>query len=202
MELYRLFIACELPADIKAELERIQARLRQAKLPVSWVAPAAMHLTLRFLGDTGVAQIPDIERAIHAGLTPYRAMTLQLSGAGAFPNDRRPSVVWVGVGGAAAALQRAQAAIEAALGRLGIAPDPKPFHPHLTLGRLRRDADRQQQQRLADTIRALFPPAPLEWSVERVVLFRSELRREGPVYTEIDAFSLSQNSEDRIQESG
>jgi RNA 2',3'-cyclic 3'-phosphodiesterase len=185
MERYRMFIAGELPAHIKSELVGVQTRLRQANLPVSWVAPAAMHLTLRFLGDTDAALIPDIERAIRAGLAQYHTITLQLGGAGGFPNDRRPSVVWAGVGGAVTALQRTQAAIEAALGSLGTAPDPKPFHPHLTLGRLRRGADPKQQQQLGDAIRALTPPAPLEWAVERVVLFRSELRREGPVYTEI-----------------
>ena len=112
-------------------------------------------------------------------------MILRLSDMGAFPNDRRPSVVWAGVGGAVARLQRAQAGIEAALGGLGIVPEPKPFHPHLILGRLRREADPEQQQRLGDVIRSLPPLAPLEWTVERVVLFRSELRREGPVYTKI-----------------
>ena len=201
METYRLFIAAELPPNIKAELVDIQARLRRANRPVSWAAPGTMHLTLRFLGEISVALIPNLDRAIRAGLAPYSAMTLRLSGAGAFPNDRRPSVVWAGVGGAVAALQRAQAGIEAALGGLGIVPEPKPFRPHLTLGRLRREADPQQQQRLGDVIRSLPPPAPLEWTVERVVLFRSELRREGSIYTEVAAITLSQNSGARKQES-
>jgi 2'-5' RNA ligase len=184
MEMYRLFIAAELPAWIKAELISTQARLQRANLPVSWVAPGAMHLTLRFLGETSAALIPNLERAMRDGLAPHSAMTLRLNGVGAFPNDRRPTVVWAGVGGAVTILQRAQAGIEAALGGLGIAPEPKPFHPHLTLGRLRRTADREQQ-RLSDAIRALPPPAPLEWAVERAVLFRSELRSDGPIYTKI-----------------
>ena len=70
-ETYRLFIAAELPPKVKAELIDTQARLRRANLPVIWVAPGAMHLTLRFLGETSVALIPDLERAIQAGLTPW-----------------------------------------------------------------------------------------------------------------------------------
>ena len=194
METYRLFIAAELPPNVKAELIDTQARLRRANLPVSWVAPGTMHLTLRFLGETSVALIPNLERAIRAGIAPHRAMTLQLNGAGGFPNDRRSSVVWAGLGGAVAALQHVQAGIEAALGGLGIVPEPKPFHPHLTLGRLRRAANLEQQQRLGDAIRSLPPPPPLEWTVERVVLFRSELRREGPVYTEIVDCRLGKHS--------
>ena len=185
METYRLFIAAELPTNIKAELVDAQAWLRRANSPVSWVAPERMHLTLRFLGATKVALLPKLDRAIRAGLAPYSAMTLQLSGAGAFPNDRRPSIVWAGVGGALTALKGAQAGIEAALSGLGIVPEPKPYHPHLTLGRLRPEADPEQQRRLGDAIRSHPSPAPLEWTVEQVVLFRSDLRHDGPIYTKI-----------------
>jgi 2'-5' RNA ligase len=201
MEHYRLFIAAELPPNIEAELISIQTQLRRANPPVIWVAPGRMHLTLRFLGETSAALIPDLARAMRAGLASHNAMTLRLNGVGAFLNARRPSVVWAGVGGAVELLQRAQAGIEANLGGLGIVPEPKPFRPHLTLGRLRRTADREQQQRLGDAIQLLPPPEPLAWIVERVVLFRSELRSDGPVYTEIDAIALSQKSGVRSQES-
>ena len=184
MESYRLFIAAELPAWIKAEMVSAQAQLQRANLPVSWVAPEAMHLTLRFLGETSAALIPNLERAMRDGLAPHSPMKLRLHGVSAFPNDHRPTVVWAGVGGAVAMLEHAQDGIEAALGSLGIAPEPKPFRPHLTLGRLRRIADREQQ-RLGDAIRALPPPAPLEWAVEHAVLFRSELHSNGPIYTKM-----------------
>jgi 2'-5' RNA ligase len=185
MESYRLFIAAELPPHIKAALVTIQERLRRANLPMSWGTPGAMHLTLRFLGETSVALIPNLARALQAGLEPQSAMTLRLNGVGAFPNERRPTVVWAGVGGAVDTLQRTQAAIEAALSDMGIAPEIKPFRAHLTLGRLRRQATLEQQRQLGDAIRSLPPPAPLEWAVERIVLFRSELQHAGPVYTEI-----------------
>jgi 2'-5' RNA ligase len=84
-----------------------------------------------------------------------------------------------------AALGRAQARIEAALRGLGIAPEPKPYHPHLTLGRVRREASQEQRRQLGDELRTLPPPAPLTWTIERVILYRSELRSAGPVYTEI-----------------
>ncbi len=190
MEHYRLFIAAELPAHIKAEMISAQAWLQRANLPVSWVAPGSMHLTLRFIGETSAALLPNLERAMRDALAPHTTMNLRLNGVSAFPNDRRPTVVWAGVGGEVAMLQRAQAGIEAALSGLGIAPEPKPFRPHLTLGRLQRTADREHQQRLGDAIRALPPPTPLEWAIERVVLFRSELHSDGPVYIEIVDYRL------------
>jgi RNA 2',3'-cyclic 3'-phosphodiesterase len=187
---YRLFIAAELPPNIKAELVDIQAHLRQGNPSVTWVAPETMHLTLRFLGETSVALIPNLAHAIQAGLAPYSAMTLRLNGMGGFPNARRPRVVWAGVGGAVTALVRTQAVIEAAVAGLGLAPEIKPFRAHLTLGRLRHEAGPGQQQQLGDAIRSLPPPASLEWIIERVVLLRSELRGDGPIYTEISEWRL------------
>lgn len=190
METYRLFIAADLPADVKDELAATQARLRRGAPPVAWVAPAAMHLTIRFLGDTVPARVADLQAALVAALAAHPPPRLQLSGAGAFPNDRRPAVLWVGLGGSVVALGRAQASIEAALQGIGIAPEPKPFHPHLTLGRVRRDASQEQRQKLGEALRALPPPAPLAWTLERVILYRSELRSSGPIYTEIADWRL------------
>jgi 2'-5' RNA ligase len=144
-----------------------------------------MHLTLRFLGDTNVALIPNLDQAIRAALAPHSAIILRLNGAGSFPNNRRPSVVWVGVGGEIAALARAQAAIETAVVGLGFAPETKPFRAHLTLGRMRPEANPEQQRQLGAAIQSLPPPKPLEWTIERIVLFRSELHNTGPIYTEI-----------------
>jgi RNA 2',3'-cyclic 3'-phosphodiesterase len=185
METYRLFIAAELPAYIKAALVAMQNRLRQGNPPVTWVAPEAMHLTLRFLGETSIERLPGLGAALKTALAQHPAIRLGLSCAGSFPNDRRPSVVWAGVGGEIAALARAQAAIEAAVSDLDFKPETRPFRAHLTLGRMRREAKPDQQQRFGDAIRSLTPTPALEWTVERIVLFRSELRREGPIYTEI-----------------
>ena len=90
MESYRLFVATELPPNIKAELVATQARLRHSNPPVTWVALGSMHLTLRFLGETSTALIPDLERALRSGLASHNVMTLRLNGVGAFPTDRRP----------------------------------------------------------------------------------------------------------------
>jgi RNA 2',3'-cyclic 3'-phosphodiesterase len=185
MAFYRLFIAAELPADVKAELAATQARLRRSASPVVWVAPGAMHLTLRFLGEADAELVPDLRAAISAALASHPPMPLRLSGLGAFPNERRPSVVWVGLDGSVAALGLAQAGVEAALRSLGFAPDSKPYHPHLTLGRVRREASREQREQLGDALQALPAPAPLAWTIERVILFRSMLHSTGPVYTEL-----------------
>ena len=190
METYRLFIAVELPETVKAALVAAQERLRRAGPPVRWVAPAAMHLTLRFLGETDVALLPGLAAALRDTLAAHRAVPLHLTTAGAFPSLGRPSVIWAGVGGASAALGRMAADLEEALVALGLPREPKPFRAHLTLGRVRREAGREQLERLGAAIRALPPLDPVAWTADRIVLFRSELRREGPEYTELAVVRL------------
>ncbi len=187
METERLFIAAELPAAVKEALVAAQELLRREHPPVRWVAAEAMHLTLRFLGETDVQLRPALGAAIRASLSGQPALRMQLTSAGAFPNLRRPNVVWAGVGGATAALEGVATALEAELEALGLPREARPFRAHLTLGRVRREATPAQQEQLGAEIRAL-PPFPAQpWMIERVVLFRSELRRGGPVYTALDA---------------
>jgi 2'-5' RNA ligase len=150
-----------------------------------------MHLTLHFLGETDRELLPRLGAALRTSLEGRRAIVLHLTNAGAFPNPRRPSVVWAGIGGATAALERAHAALGAALESLGVPRETRPFRAHLTLGRVRREASPAQQERLGEAIRSLPPFIPAPWSIERVALFRSELLGTGPIYTELDAVALS-----------
>ena len=105
-ETYRLFIAVDVPAAIKAELALTQQQLQRFDALIKWVAPEAMHLTLHFLGETPATVVPRLGAALDAALARQAAAELRLGGAGAFPNLRRPSVVWAGVGGDTVALGR------------------------------------------------------------------------------------------------
>src|SRR5690242_6423167 len=100
-----------------------------------------MHLTLRFLGDTSSDEVPAIGQAMRGALGERPPIALHLAQIGAFPSLQRPSVVWAGVGGDTSALAQAQSDLEQSLAALGIAREVRPFHPHLTLGRVRRDAE-------------------------------------------------------------
>jgi RNA 2',3'-cyclic 3'-phosphodiesterase len=190
METYRLFIAVEVSPEVKAELATAQGRLRRGGAPVKWVAPEALHMTLHFLGETDVALLPQLGAALSEALAGATAIRPRLVGAGAFPNLRRPNVIWAGIDGATAALERIQAATGTALEALGLPREIRPFRAHLTLGRVRREATPAQLEQLGEAVRSLPPFAPLSWDVDRVVLFRSELRPAGPIYSEIGDWRL------------
>ena len=187
METYRLFIALPLPPAVKAALTSAQARLRRGGAPIKWVSPETIHLTLRFLGETNPALLPSIGAAMQQSCQGQGALQLSLTHMSAFPNTRRPNVVWAGVGGAVAALGRLAANLARALAALGFPNEARPFRAHLTLGRARHRADPAAIERLGDTLRALPQLPPIAWVAERVTLFHSELRPSGPIYTELDA---------------
>lgn len=186
-ETWRLFIAVELPEPIRAALAAVQQHLQHDRPPVAWTRPEALHLTVQFLGETQPSRTAPIGTALRQVLAEQPAFDLHLGTPGAFPNMRRPGVLWVGLAGATGALEQMQARVAAALEPLGFPREARPFHPHLTLGRVHRDATAAQCAQIGATLQAALPPPPLSWRVERIVLFQSELRRDGPRYHARDA---------------
>lgn len=187
----RLFVGIGLPPEVKDALAQTQAQLRQDGRAVSWAAPETLHLTLHFLGSTDPALVEPIGAALRAALQGHNRFELRLGPAGVFPNPRRPNVFWQGVEGAVPALKQLQEQVVAALEPLGFKREQRPYSPHLTLGRARRDADPAALERLGARTAGLPAPATLAWTVERVSLFQSELLPGGPRYTPLDTVDLT-----------
>lgn len=174
----RLFIAVHLPESAKTALVTMAAAMGQS-LPdraVRWVKPTQMHLTLRFLGDTAVSQLPQLKAQLTELTAQYPAFQLWLNGVGAFPNRKRPRVVWAGLDGDLAILQAMQAALEERIVALGWPREKRPFSPHITLGRV-KDAEKAQQLNWSVQL------PTLAIKVEGIYLVQSELRPSGPIYT-------------------
>jgi 2'-5' RNA ligase len=175
----RLFIALTLSDEVRLELAALQARIASPLLRQA--APAGLHLTLQFLGETNEASVPQLLDALT--MLPAMPLRLQLAGVGAFPDLRKPRVVWAGVGGQLAELAQLQAAVVAATAPLGFAPDERPYRPHLTLGRVRQDGRPDLLRALGETIGQARPPAPLAWEPGGPLLFKSVSGPGGAVYT-------------------
>jgi 2'-5' RNA ligase len=179
----RTFIALPVAAEIKEALAGISRRLDHNIAPraVRWVKPAGMHLTLRFLGDTAVPLLPHIRQALdEIKAAPF---TLQLGRLGAFPQQKRPRVIWIGLQGAEQSLLELQQAVAGALTPLGWEPERRPFHPHLTLGRVKNIGGVRHLEWELDG------PA-LRWQVTAVQLIQSDLLPAGPAYTTLHTHLL------------
>ena len=182
----RLFIAVGLSPDARAAFTAAQDELRRLDLPVRWVAPHGAHLTLKFLGDTDPALVTPLGDTLRAVATEQQPFALRLAAPDAFPNWRRPRVLWLGLTGALDRLQGLHAALEAALTPLGIPREHRPFAPHLTLGRVRDDRARalaNAAPRIDEALTRLVARRGTPLPVATLHLIRSNLHPAGARYT-------------------
>ena len=138
----RTFIAVEIGADIRASAVALQEALAKTGAEVKWVEPESMHVTLLFLGEVDDRELHQVCRAVKdvaAGEPPF---PLRVSGVGAFPTPRRPKILWAGITDGADELQRLYDKLEAKLLDLGCyRKEERGYTPHLTLGRVKSEAD-------------------------------------------------------------
>ena len=189
----RTFIAIELEEAHHRALRDVQVRLQReaAASWVRWVAPKNIHLTLKFLGDVEAAMMPTLQNAVAEACVGIAPFTLSLGEAGAFPNTRQPNVLWVGVGGQVELAALLAKRLDDACAAIGMPRDDHPFTPHLTLGRVKREArpnDRQMVGELVD--RSAVGDLGL-LRVDRVSVMKSDLRPSGSIYTRLAAVELS-----------
>jgi 2'-5' RNA ligase len=191
VEQVRCFIAIGLPDQIKAGLRELQAQLKSGgQTSIKWVDPYSIHLTLRFLGGVDAAQITPITAATEEAVRGVAPFSLKVEGLGAFPNLRRVQVVWVGVSGEVDRLVHLHQRIENNLAQLGFAPENRRFTPHLTLARVRDRASSGEREGLGELIAATKFEAAPSFPVAAVSLMKSQLTREGAIYSRISTAEL------------
>lgn len=178
MTTIRAFIAVELPDPVKDALSDVAQALagRVPRAAIRWVRPEQMHLTLRFLGDTAVDQLPAVQSAMDGAVAGHSSFFMHLNGTGCFPNARRPRVIWVGLAGDEARLRALKAALDERLAPLGWPPEDKSFRAHLTLGRVKDEHGLRDVEWAADV-------PSLDMPVTAIHLIESQLRPSGPIYT-------------------
>jgi len=129
----RLFVAIEIPGEIRSALAAFLQELRPTAPQVKWVRAENLHVTLKFLGHTDDAKLPSVEQALGT-IRNGEPVTLGLRGLGFFPNEKRPRVFWVGMA-ASDNLKTIASNIDQAVHPLGFPLEERPFSPHLTLAR-------------------------------------------------------------------
>ena len=184
----RTFIGVDIGEGIRTSAVALQQALARTGATVKWVEPENLHISLLFLGEVDDRELHAVCKAVKevaAGEPPF---PLRVSGVGAFPNARRPKVLWAGVTEGADELQRLYSALEAKRLELGCyRKEERGYTAHLTLGRVKGDAD--------GFALAAELPKRMAWdggrtAVDEVLVFSSELGRDGPVYTVIGRAAL------------
>lgn len=197
---WRLFVAVLLPDPVKALVGEQIAELANLGWPVRWVQPEGAHLTLRFLGETTRERAELVRLAMPDVVAGHDAFDLRTATLGVFPNFRHPRVLWLGLHGPTHRLESLAADINRAVTELSFPPLDDPYHPHITLGRVRNnDGDSVRLRDLPDAVKSRFinpatgaalGPAPLPVPVHEVTLVRSHLGKGAPRYETVASFGL------------
>jgi 2'-5' RNA ligase len=178
----RLFLAAALDGPTRRLLAaHVEAHGGDA-LPGRVVQPQNWHLTLRFLGWVTEPQRDGVMRTLDESALPG-PFAVRFGGLGAFPKLRRATVLWLGIDGGGDGLGELAAAAEEAAQAVGYEPEDRPYHPHLTLSRIRPAED------VTDLVEA-FPPFAVKMSVTAITLYESHLRKGGAVYEALDTVEL------------
>lgn len=186
MSVIRAFIAIELPQEIQERLNQIINRLKEqmGDVPVRWVDPENIHLTLKFLGDVSVTNIQVLQELLYAEVNSYKPMVISVGGLGAFPKLRSPRVIWVGVE-SPPEMVSIQRGIDAQTARIGYPSDSRPFSPHLTLGRVSRNASPPEVRVIGDVLNSQKIGFLGVARVMGIHLYRSDLKPSGAEYTQL-----------------
>lgn len=187
----RAFVALSLPDDIIDHASGLQSALKARGMRLRWVKPQSLHLTLKFLGDIPMAVVADAGLALRRASRGVAPLELTVQGMGVFPGIRRARVLWVGLGGQVEALQSLYSRIEDELADLGLAREKRGFKAHLTLARMKGPvAPRDLLAAVEET--GNYEPRP--FLARRLVLYKSDLRPQGAIYTPMVEIDLNANN--------
>jgi 2'-5' RNA ligase len=188
-ESLRLFVAIELPGEVREALGRLQHELQRRGLEkLRWVRPESIHLTLKFLGETPAEKVPAIQEALRDAVKGTGAHELALGKLGTFGGNR-PRVVWLDLTGDLDAVRDLQGRIEMEFNPLGFEREARGWSPHLTLARVRQESVREVAGVIGPATSAVSAPSGAI-PVHEVSLMLSTLRSNGAVYERIAVFPL------------
>jgi len=186
---WRLFIAIELPKNVRHEISQHIDHLRRelADVRASWTREHNLHLTLKFFGDTQIGKVELLSQALQRAANRVPVFQIELNGCGSFPPRGKPNVLWIGIEDPSGELQNLYKFLEDECAKEGFDRDLRPFHPHLTIARIRHP---QNSRRLAE-LHQRTECDSLSVKVEDICLIRSELNSEGSRYTVIARHALN-----------
>ncbi|MEN6371249.1 MAG: RNA 2',3'-cyclic phosphodiesterase [Armatimonadota bacterium] len=184
----RTFVAVLISDSLKRRISSVQEEFIKVAPAVKWVANENYHITIKFLGGVKSDRIKAISQAIEEAVRYIEPFDVELGGAGAFPNPGRPKTVWVGVTSGSEMLAKIAGRVDDALEKLGFEKETRPFKSHITIGRVKDSRDAKE---LGPVLESAKTGRLGSFKVESVAVMKSDLRREGPVYSVIREVRLS-----------
>jgi 2'-5' RNA ligase len=180
----RVFIAIDLPDEVRAELAAVERELRPTTTSARWVAAESIHVTLKFIGETSEKRMESIDEAL-AGIT-WKPFQVKVRGLGFFPGKRSPRVLWAGL--QAPTMEGLSEKIDSRMERFGFEKEKRAFRPHITLARARHT---RLDAALVTAAASLEERNFGSFLVDRCFLYQSTLKSSGAVYSRLKEYLLS-----------
>jgi RNA 2',3'-cyclic 3'-phosphodiesterase len=202
----RTFLAVELPEAAKAKLAQLQHQFIEHSSCLKWVSSNLLHITVRFLGRLSEARLDEVEEAARKGAASTQPFSLGLARPGAFPNERAPKVLWVGLeqDSGLELLRSLYDRLEDELSLLGFEREKRGFSPHITIGRVRDEVDPPKRRKLGATLALVKKEIALadRFDVGELIVMKSVLSPSGPRYTALTRAQLAQDKSQERRENG
>ena len=187
----RSFLAVEIPESNKEKiLELINPFKEKSDSFIKWVNRDNLHITLKFIGELNTDHISTSQNDLSERLSSIPSFNIQINRLGVFPNSQKPRIFWLGFD-QNKNLEQIVSSIENYLVSLGYEADHKPFSPHLTIGRVRRDVPSGNFAEFTKNFKDLKLEVIPDFKVSHVTLFKSDLTRDGPIYSRLFQLSLA-----------
>jgi len=192
----RAFVGFFTTKKIYEHVEKLEEEAKDI-IKGKWVDPQNMHVTLQFIGYIDESKAVDIIRNIQTITEIYKPFSVKYKSLGAFPSPDKPRILWIGVGEGSTKLKTIAKEIQKINRKSGINPDSKPFHPHVTICRI-KEAD---GKKVAKFIKKYRNFSFGEDTVEKIALIKSTLTPVNPIYTVIEEFYLRGKKDGNVQRS-
>jgi RNA 2',3'-cyclic 3'-phosphodiesterase len=184
----RLFAAVKIhpSSGFLSIYSNIKSAIRHER--ITWVNPAAMHLTIKFFGETLTSQIPAIDNCLRNSTIGFKTFDLEIKNTGMFGSRYQPRVIWFGIEDGNS-MNKLFEAVTEQLKTIGILPDRQNFVPHLTIGRIKEIRDKRNFQQVLERYRGHNSG---KQTIHEMILYESILRREGPEYIPIHRYNFTE----------
>lgn len=184
----RLFIALDLPKEVKTYLSQIIEDMKSKGANIKWVTADNIHLTMKFLGNTEPSKVDLIKNALNNTIKITKPIETNLSILGGFPNLNKPRVIWIDIEKNRELIIRTAKDIETSLTDVGFETENKKFTPHLTLGRVKD----LQNFEILDSYLQNLQLKPFDFIFESLSLIKSTLTQQGPIYKKLHTIQFTE----------
>ena len=186
----RVFVAIDLTSEARREIAKFLKNLSKKHWKVKWEKSEKVHITLAFfahLDEEKLALLKEVCKKVASKTSPF---ALSFKGLGCFPDFDWPRIIWLGLRGDLKSLVALQQKLRERLKESGFETEKRPFHPHITLGRIKRARGKERRE-IGRQIKALRKiDFKSQWLIDRIVIYESECLPEGSVYKKIEGFSF------------